>query len=234
MYSFTKFMPKRDLSSEVNSFPSVFSGGDAETEIFTIDSISSNSKHIKFNLNLGQYLVWGRINSGTVNTNSGSSAFIAILSSSIKVRSIKIYTLNFALTENTYAAACDMRDGNDKMMGVIGTNHHQNLFKGSLNTWSGVVGNLQIYKNAISGTTLLSFQKSGGSNKYYAHFSQQSGGDRQILINWRDSIESDSNALLLSKSGYDAYHTKIQINKDTYMWAGYIFMNTSNPCKCFP
>ena len=42
---------------------------------------------------------------GSVNTNSGSSAFISVLTDAMEVISIKIYTLNYNPGETTYAAA---------------------------------------------------------------------------------------------------------------------------------
>ena len=167
---------------------------------------------------------------GLVNTNYGSSAFIAVLANTLKVVSIRIYTLNNVAGEITEAAVCDAKSGNSFAFGVILTNYHHHFFRAGVLT-SGHLETLTVYSNAVSDTSLIGFKLPGSGFNYFGYFSQVSGGDRQIVVNWRRSMGQDSTVLLLSKAGYDTYHTKEQITSGNAIWSGYIFQNKTDSSK---
>ena len=168
--------------------------------------------------------------SGLVNTNSGSSAFVAILNNKLKVESIRIYTLNYLPVEITDAAAWDLRSGNNIVFGVISTNIHHHFFRADIQT-EGYLDTLSIYANPISYTSLLSFRMPQSNFNYFGYFYQTYGGDRKIHVNWKKTMNEDSNVLLLSKPGYDVYHTKEQLSSGNALWSGYVFQNQADPCK---
>ena len=104
---FPEFMPKRQLTSSFIVYPGIFGGG-AETEILTIDFSASSKLLINTKLfiqSIDKYLVCGRMNSGTINTYANTTAFIAVLSSDLQIKQLKIFTFNNVTGEQTYAAA---------------------------------------------------------------------------------------------------------------------------------
>ena len=181
---------------------------------------------------IDKYIVWGRMQTGTMNTNADSSAFIALLTSLMKIASIKLYTLNNHPGEHNFAASWDTYGNNENLFGVIATDNHHYMFEADPIT-SDFVGPLKIYPNAIAGTTLLSLHRPYNNLDYFGYFAQTSGGDRQILVNWRIQETADSNTLLLSKPGYDVYHSKRQISLSIFMWGCYLYKNKIDPSKFF-
>ena len=232
---FSDFIPKRHLSNPLTKYPGVFGGG-AETEIFTID-YSSSSKFFNEYRQLihfiDKYLVCGRMNSGNFNTVANTSAFIAILDLNLRVTESKIFSFNNVTGEQTYAAAWSMQSPSGYILGVIGTDNHHNLFYTNAIATSKL-DTLNFYPNAITGTTLLSFQTPDTNSFHFAYFVKTStAGDREILVNWRNSESDDSALLLLHKTGYDVFHTRRQITRRYTLWSGYVYTNSTDSSKIF-
>ena len=69
------------------------------------------------------------------------------------------------------------------ILGVVGTDNHHNLFyTTTISTFT--LDTLNFYPNAITGTTLLTFQTPDTKFDHFAYFIQTSAaGDREILVN---------------------------------------------------
>ena len=66
---------------------------------------------------------------------------------------------------------------------MVGTDNHQNLFY-TTTISNYTLDTLNIIPNAITGTTLLTFQTPDALFDYFAYFIQySSAGDREILVN---------------------------------------------------
>ena len=115
-----------------------------------------------------------------------------------------------------------------KLNGVIGTNNHHYFFQANISGSSGSISGFVAYPNIISNTTLINYEMSDKYYDYYAYFSQLSGGDRQIIVNCRETFGQQTFLLRLNKTGFNVYHTKEQINADKDRWSGYAFQNISD------
>ena len=76
-----------------------------------------------------------------------------------------------------------MQSPSGYILGVIGTDNHHNLFyTNTIATFK--LDTLNFYPNAITGTTLLSFQTPNNEFDYFVYFVKTStAGDREILVN---------------------------------------------------
>ena len=168
------------------------------------------------------------MNSGTFNTVTNTSAFIAILNTNLKVTEIKFFSFSNVTGEQTYAAAWSMQASDGWILGVIGTdNHHMLFYTNPISTFT--LDTLNIHPNAITGTTLLTFQTPDTKFDFFAYFTQtSSAGDREIMVNWRSAQGDNSSTILLHKTGYDVYHTRRQIPYDTFLWSGYVYQNNTD------
>ena len=173
------------------------------------------------------------MNSGTFNTVANTSAFIAIMNVNFKVSEIKFFSFSNVTGEQTFAAAWSLQATDGWFLGVIGTdNHHMLFYTNPISTFT--LDTLYIYPNAITGTTLLTFQTPDDLFDFYAYFIQtSSAGDREILVNWRNAATDNSSTLLLHKTGYDVYHTRRQITYKDTLWSGYVYQNRTDPSMNF-
>ena len=169
--------------------------------------------------------------SGTINTNLNSSAFIAVMTSTMKVSSIKIYAISNTTGEYTYAVSCGTRDTTTRIYGAFSTSHYQYTFRSGGSVNSNGISILGLTPYTISGTTLLGYEFPPGEFGYYGYFSLISNGDRQIMLNLRNPISKTDDVFVLGRAGYNTYHTKMQIPKGRSMWSGYFFQNRSDPSK---
>ena len=76
-----------------------------------------------------------------------------------------------------------MQSPSENILGVISTDNHHNLFStNAISTFK--LDTLNFYPNAITGTTLLSFQTPDTKAVHFAYFVKTSiAGDREILVN---------------------------------------------------
>ena len=115
-----------------------------------------------------------------------------------------------------------------KLNGVIGTNNHHYFFQANISGSSGSISGFVSYPNVISDTSLINYEMSDKYFDYYAYLSQVSGGERQIIVNCRETLAKQTLLLRLNKTGFNVYHTKEQINADKDRWSGYAFQNISD------
>ena len=121
-----------------------------------------------------------------------------------------------------------MQAPDGSILGVIGTdNHHMLFYTNPIGTFT--LDTLNIHPNAITGTTLLTFQTPDTKFDFFAYFTQtSSAGDREIMVNCRSAQGDNSSTILLHKTGYDVYHTRRQITEGTSLWSGYVYQNNTD------
>ena len=167
---------------------------------------------------------------GSINTNSTSSAFLATVDDQMLIQNIKVYQIHNNSDKDSFAAACAIRSEDGYILGSISTNKQHYMFS-ILPSDSKSLSNLQLSSNSFSGSELLDFDVSDYVSGHFAYYSKMVGGNKQVYVNWRRLSDPKNYMLYLRKDGYHTYHTKKQIGFNHFRLSGYVQQNISNPGK---
>ena len=118
---------------------------------------------------------------GSINTNSTSSAFLATVDDQMFVQNFKVYQIHNSSDKDSFAAACSFRsDG--YIVGSIGSDKQHYLFY-IHSTDSKSITKLVLSDNPFSNSELLNFHVSEQPAHLFAYYSRMSAGNKQIIVN---------------------------------------------------
>ena len=168
---------------------------------------------------------------GSINANSTSSAFLATVDDQMFVQTIKVYQIDNSSDKDSFAASCTFRvDG--FILGSIGTNTQHYMFY-IRSSDSRSLTRMELTNNLFSDSKLFDFDVSEIQSAMFAYYSSMAGGNKQIIVNWKRKVlgETKNYMLYVRKEGYHTYHTKKQIGFNHHRWSAYIQQNISDPSE---